>query len=271
MFFISARQKGTCMRKKYKIYSVILTGIILTGCKSVRMTSQDRQQFMPNGISVAQQLLEETGEAESSEAIKTTPSANNTTSESSVEESSMKESNQSQDKQENNVNILALEIEPYELSDVCNAIFEKSLDEVEQSQNQYGMYYLTDGDRRVRQYDMLGLEYEVKGVSGSYSAIAEMATNTLRWQEILLRESFPQDKIDSEIKPEDAEKICREIAEKIGYSYTYVRTYAMDLQSIKKINKNAEDSVSGPGYENKEDEYDGTWSGVFTGGKPWTQ
>ena len=63
----------------------------------------------------------------------------------------------------------------------------------------------------------------------------------------------------------------REIAEKIGYSYTYVRTYAMDLQSIKKINKNAEDSVSGPGYENKEDEYDGTWSGVFTGGKPWTQ
>ena len=62
MFFISARQKGTCMRKKYKIYSVILTGIILTGCKSVRMTSQDRQQFMPNGISVAQQLLEETGE-----------------------------------------------------------------------------------------------------------------------------------------------------------------------------------------------------------------
>ena len=112
------------------------------------------------------------------------------------------------------------------------------------------MYYLTDGDRRVRQYDMLGLEYEVKGVSGSYSAIAEMATNTLRWQEILLRESFPQDKIDSEMKPEDAEKNCREIAEKIGYSYTYVRTYAMDLQSIKKINKNAEDSVSGPGYEN---------------------
>ena len=106
------------------------------------------------------------------------------------------------------------------------------------------MYYLTDGDRRVRQYDMLGLEYEVKGVSGSYSAIAEMATNTLRWQEILLRESFPQDKIDSEMKPEDAEKNCREIAEKIGYSYTYVRTYAMDLQSIKKINKNAEDSVS---------------------------
>ena len=210
------------MRNKYKIYSVILTGIILTGCKSVRMTSQDRQQFMPNGISVAQQLLEETGEAESSEAIKTTPSANNTTSESSVEESSMKESNQSQDKQENNVNILALEIEPYELSDVCNAIFEKSLDKVEQSQNQYGMYYLTDGDKRVR-------------------------------------------------KPEDAEKNCREIAEKIGYSYTYVRTYAMDLQSIKKINKNAEDSVSGPGYENKEDEYDGTWSGVFTGGKPWTQ
>ena len=133
------------------------------------------------------------------------------------------------------------------------------------------MYYLTDGDRRVRQYDMLGLEYEVKGVSGSYSAIAEMATNTLRWQEILLRESFPQDKIDSEMKPEDAEKNCREIAEKIGYSYTYVRTYAMDLQSIKKINKNAEDSVSGPGYENKEDEYDGTWSGVFTGGKSWTQ
>ena len=264
------------MRKKYKIYSVILTGIILTGCKSVRMTSQDRQQFMPNGISIAQQLLEETEEAtqaKSPEAIKTTPSANNTTSESSVEESesSMKESNQSQDKQENNVNILALEIEPYELSDVCNAIFEKSLDEVEQSQNQYGMYYLTDGDRRVRQYDMLGLEYEVKGVSGSYSAIAEMATNTLRWQEILLRESFPQDKIDSEMKPEDAEKNCREIAEKIGYSYTYVRTYAMDLQSIKKINKNAEDSVSGPGYENKEDEYDGAWSGVFTGGKPWTQ
>ena len=262
------------MRNKYKIYSVILTGIILTGCKSVRMTSQDRQQFMPNGISVAQQLLEETEEAtqaKSPEAIKTTPSANNTTSESSVEESSMKESNQSQDEQENNVNILALEIEPYELSDVCNAIFEKSLDEVEQSQNQYGMYYLTDGDRRVRQYDMLGLEYEVKGVSGSYSAIAEMATSTLRWQEILLRESFPQDKIDSEMKPEDAEKICREIAEKIGYSYTYVRTYAMDLQSIKKINKNAEDSVSGPGYENKEDEYDGTWSGVFTGGKPWTQ
>ena len=222
------------MRNKYKIYSVILTGIILTGCKSVRMTSQDRQQFMPNGISVAQQLLEETGEAtqaKSSEAIKTTPSANNTTSESSVEESSMKESNQSQDKQENNVNILALEIEPYELSDICNAIFEKSLDEVEQSQNQYGMYYLTDGDRRVRQYDMLGLEYEVKGVSGSYSAIAEMATNTLRWQEILLRESFPQDKIDSEMKPEDAEKNCREIAEKIGYSYTYVRTYAMDLLS----------------------------------------
>ena len=70
------------------------------------------------------------------------------------------------------------------------------------------------------------------------------------------------------MKPEDAEKNCREIAEKIGYSYTYVRTYAMDLQSIKKINKNAEDSVSGPGYENKEDEYDGTWSGVFTGGKP---
>ena len=34
------------MRNKYKIYSVILTGIILTGCKSVRMTSQDRQQFM---------------------------------------------------------------------------------------------------------------------------------------------------------------------------------------------------------------------------------
>ena len=32
------------------------------------------------------------------------------------------------------MNILALEIEPYELSDVCNAIFEKSLDEVEQSQ-----------------------------------------------------------------------------------------------------------------------------------------
>ena len=192
------------MRKKYKIYSVILTGIILTGCKSVRMTSQDRQQFMPNGISVAQQLLEETEEAtqaKSLEAIKTTPSANNTTSESSVEESSMKESNQSQDEQENNVNILALEIEPYELSDVCNAIFEKSLDEVEQSQNQYGMYYLTDGDKRVRKYDMLGLEYEVKGVSGSYSAIAEMATNTLRWQEILLRESFPQDKIDSEIKP----------------------------------------------------------------------
>ena len=59
------------------------------------------------------------------------------------------------------------------------------------------------------------------------------------------------------MKPEDAEKNCREIAEKIGYSYTYVRTYAMDLQSIKKINKNAEDSVSGPGYENKEDEYDG--------------
>ena len=58
------------MRNKYKIYSVILTGIILTGCKSVRMTSQDRQQFMPNGISVAQQLLEETGEAESSEAKK---------------------------------------------------------------------------------------------------------------------------------------------------------------------------------------------------------
>lgn len=85
------------------------------------MTSQDRQQFMPNGISVAQQLLEETGEvtqAKSPEAIKTTPSANNTTSESSVEESSMKESNQSQDKQENNVNILALEIEPYELSDI---------------------------------------------------------------------------------------------------------------------------------------------------------
>ena len=78
MCFISARQKGTCMRKKYKIYSVILTGIILTGCKSVRMTSQDRQQFMPNGISIAQQLLEETGEAtqaKSSEAIKTTPSA----------------------------------------------------------------------------------------------------------------------------------------------------------------------------------------------------
>ena len=251
------------MRKKYKIYSVILTGIILTGCKSVRMTSQDRQQFMPNGISVAQQLLEETEDAtqaKSPEAIKTTLSANNTTSESSVEESesSMKESNQSQDEQENNVNILALEIEPYELSDVCSAIFEKSLDEVEQSQNQYGMYYLTDGDKRVRKYDMLGLEYEVKGVSGSYSAIAEMATNTLRWQEILLRESFPQDKIDSEIKPEDAEKICREIAEKIGYSYTYVRTYAGD-------------SVSGPGYENKEDEYDGTWSGVFTGGKPWTQ
>ena len=73
------------MRNKYKIYSVILTGIILTGCKSVRMTSQDRQQFMPNGISIAQQLLEETGEAtqaKSSEAIKTTPSANNTTSES---------------------------------------------------------------------------------------------------------------------------------------------------------------------------------------------
>ena len=44
------------MRKKYKIYSVILTGIILTGCKSVRMTSQDRQQFMPNGISVASQI-----------------------------------------------------------------------------------------------------------------------------------------------------------------------------------------------------------------------
>lgn len=264
------------MRKKYKIYSVILTGIILTGCKSVRMTSQDRQQFMPNGISVAQQLLEETEDAtqaKSPEAIKTTLSANNTTSESSVEESesSMKESNQSQDEQENNVNILALEIEPYELSDVCSAIFEKSLDEVEQSQNQYGMYYLTDGDKRVRKYDMLGLEYEVKGVSGSYSAIAEMATNTLRWQEILLRESFPQDKIDSEMKPEDVEKNCREIAEKIGYSYTYVRTYAMDLQSIKKINKNAEDSVSGPGYENKEDEYDGTWSGVFTGGKPWTQ
>ena len=159
------------MRNKYKIYSVILTGIILTGCKSVRMTSQDRQQFMPNGISIAQQLLEETGEAtqaKSSESIKTTPSANNTTSESSVEESSMKESKQSQDKQENNVNILALEIEPYELSDVCNAIFEKSLDEVEQSQNQYSMYYLTDGDKRVRKYDMLGLEYEVKGVSGSY-------------------------------------------------------------------------------------------------------
>ena len=221
MFFISARQKGTCMRKKYKIYSVILTGIILTGCKSVRMTSQERQQFMPNGISVAQQLLEETEDAtqaKSPEAIKTTLSANNTTSESSVEESesSMKESNQSQDEQENNVNILALEIEPYELSDVCSAIFEKSLDEVEQSQNQYGMYYLTDGDKRVRKYDMLGLEYEVKGVSGSYSAIAEMATNTLRWQEILLRESFPQDKIDSEMKPEDAEKNCREIAEKIG-------------------------------------------------------
>ena len=126
MFFISARQKGTCMRKKYKIYSVILTGIILTGCKSVRMTTQDRQKFMPNGISVAQNLLKETEEvtqAKSSEVIKTTPSANNTTSESSVEESSMKESNQSQDKQENNVNILALEIEPYELSDVCNAIF----------------------------------------------------------------------------------------------------------------------------------------------------
>lgn len=189
----------------------------MTGCKSVRMTSQDRQQFMPNGISVAQQLLEETGEvtqAKSPEAIKTTPSANNTTSESSVEESSMKESNQSQDKQENNVNILALEIEPYELSDICNAIFEKSLDEVEQSQNQYGMYYLTDGDRRVRQYDMLGLEYEVKGVSGSYSAIAEMATNTLRWQEILLRESFPQDKIDSEMKPEDAEKIAERLQKK---------------------------------------------------------
>ena len=264
MFYLSTAERNLSMRKKYKIYSVILTGIILTGCKSVRMTSQDRQQFMPNGISVAQQLLEETEEAtqaKSLEVIKTTPSANNTTSESSVEESesSMKESNQSQDEQENNVNILALEIEPYELSDVCNAIFEKSLDEVEQSQNQYGMYYLTDGDKRVRKYDMLGLEYEVKGVSGSYSAIAEMATNTLRWQEILLRESFPQDKIDSEMKPEDAEKNCREIAEKIGYSYTYVRTYAMDLQSIKKINKNAEDK------------YDGTWSGVFTGGKPWTQ
>ena len=53
------------MRNKYKIYSVILTGIILTGCKSVRMTSQDRQQFMPNGISVAQQLLEETEDATS--------------------------------------------------------------------------------------------------------------------------------------------------------------------------------------------------------------
>ena len=70
----------------------------MTGCKSVRMTSQDRQQFMPNGISVAQQLLEETEDAtqaKSPEAIKTTLSANNTTSESSVEESesSMKESN----------------------------------------------------------------------------------------------------------------------------------------------------------------------------------
>ena len=245
----------------------------MTGCKSVRMTSQDRQQFMPNGISIAQQLLEETGEAtqaKSSEAIKTTPSANNTTSESSVEESSMKESKQSQDKQENNVNILALEIEPYELSDICNAIFEKSLDEVEQSQNQYGMYYLTDGDRRVRQYDMLGLEYEVKGVSGSYSAIAEMATSTLRWQEILLRESFPQDKIDSEMKPEDAEKICREIAEKIGYSYTYVRTYAMDLQSIKKINKNAGDSVSGLVMKIKKMNMM-VLGQVYLGGKPWTQ
>ena len=43
------------------------------------------------------------------------------------------------------------------------------------------------------------------------------------------------------------------------------------IKSIVKINKNAGDSVSGPGYENKEDEYDGTWSGVFTGGKPLTQ
>ena len=46
----------------------------------------------------------------------------------------------------------------------------------------------------------------------------------------------------------------------------------MDLQSIKKINKNAEDSVSGPGYENKEDEYDGIgqvylrWEAVDTRG-----
>ena len=255
--------------------------MVLTGCKSVRMTSQDRQQFMPNGISVAQQLLEETGEAtqvESLGTIKTTLSVNNITSESSVEESenatsenSMKESNQFQDEQKNNVNTLVLEIEPYELSDISNAVLGKSLDEIGQSQNQYGMYYLTDEDKRVRQYDMLGLEYEIKGVSGSYSAIAEMATSTLRWQEILLKESFPHDQLDGKMKPEEAEKICKEIAEKIGYSYTYVRTYAMDLQSIRKINKNAGDSVSGPGYENKEDEYDGTWSGVFTGGKPWTQ
>ena len=269
------------MRKKYKMCSVILTGMVLTGCKSVRMTSQDRQQFMPNGISVAQQLLEETGEAtqvESLGTIKTTLSVNNITSESSVEESenatsenSMKESNQFQDEQKNNVNTLVLEIEPYELSDISNAVLGKSLDEIGQSQNQYGMYYLTDEDKRVRQYDMLGLEYEIKGVSGSYSAIAEMATSTLRWQEILLKESFPHDQLDGKMKPEEAEKICKEIAEKIGYSYTYVRTYAMDLQSIRKINKNAGDSVSGPGYENKEDEYDGTWSGVFTGGKPWTQ
>ena len=255
--------------------------MVLTGCKSVRMTSQDRQQFMPNGISVAQQLLEETGEAtqvESLGTIKTTLSVNNITSESSVEESenatsenSMKESNQFQDEQKNNVNTLVLEIEPYELSDISNAVLGKSLDEIGQSQNQYGMYYLTDEDKRVRQYDMLGLEYEIKGVSGSYSVIAEMATSTLRWQEILLKESFPHDQLDGKMKPEEAEKICKEIAEKIGYSYTYVRTYAMDLQSIRKINKNAGDSVSGPGYENKEDEYDGTWSGVFTGGKPWTQ
>ena len=63
MFYLSTAERNLSMRKKYKIYSVILTGIILTGCKSVRMTSQDRQQFMPNGISVAQQLLEETEEA----------------------------------------------------------------------------------------------------------------------------------------------------------------------------------------------------------------
>ena len=269
------------MRKKYKMCSVILTGMVLTGCKSVRMTSQDRQQFMPNGISVAQQLLEETGEAtqvESLGTIKTTLSVNNITSESSVEESenatsenSMKESNQFQDEQKNNVNTLVLEIEPYELSDISNAVLGKSLDEIGQSQNQYGMYYLTDEDKRVRQYDMLGLEYEIKGVSGSYSAIAEMATSTLRWQEILLKESFPQEQLDGKMKPEEAEKICQEIVEKIGYSYTYIRTYAMDLRSIRKINKNTGDNISGPGYENKEDEYDGTWSGVFTGGKPWTQ
>jgi molybdopterin-guanine dinucleotide biosynthesis protein A len=69
MFYLSTAERNLSMRKKYKIYSVILTGIILTGCKSVRMTSQDRQQFMPNGISVAQQLLEETEEATQAKSL----------------------------------------------------------------------------------------------------------------------------------------------------------------------------------------------------------